>query len=183
MKSASAASGINRRILLSALAAPAVLPGLLTAQAQLPVRPSVHGPLPGVPLSPGTTDQQNRRTSTSLLASHSEVAWIPSLLPSASRRSTTTAPYGWNTDDVLAPQQSPVCCAIACLRSCAKNGFRTSGRPLPSCSRPDSTITLKPSRIYFAFRPVSYPGIPQGYSGVMIKENKIKNNEGGDRSE
>jgi phosphoglycolate phosphatase-like HAD superfamily hydrolase len=46
-------SGINRRIVLSALAVPAVLPGLdlTTAQAQLPVGPAPQGPLAADPLA------------------------------------------------------------------------------------------------------------------------------------
>jgi len=53
VRSTRAFLGINRRVLLSALAAPAVLPGLrlAAAQAQLPAQPSAQGQLPEVPLA------------------------------------------------------------------------------------------------------------------------------------
>ena len=47
-------------------------------------------------------------------------------------------------------QHRPVCQAIVRLRSCAKNGFRTNGKPPPLASRPDSMITLNCPRIRVA---------------------------------
>ena len=87
MKSAPEASGINRRILLSALAAPAVLPGLLTdAQAQLSVQPSAQGPSPGVPLA-SWNDGPTKQAILNFVARVTQQG-VPDFVPPAERIAT-----------------------------------------------------------------------------------------------
>jgi hypothetical protein len=57
-------------------------------------------------------------------------------------------------------QHRPVCQAIVRFRSCAKNGFRTNGKPPPLASRPDSMITLNCPRICVALSASWYPSMP-----------------------
>ena len=57
-------------------------------------------------------------------------------------------------------QHRPVCQAIVRLRSYAKNGFRTNGKPPPLASRPDSMITLNCPHICVALSASWYPSMP-----------------------